>query len=171
MTKEDAYPMDPLTRATATLLAAASVLAIASCSVSTSGRPVAAPPNATSAPASGAVPSPGPPAPAPSTTVSDEDQIRQAVMAFQAAYNTQAWDAYLDLMCAGMRAQFTGSVMDYVKKGRIQNGLTNVKVTAVEIHGDTATATFDAQNETLGSRSGQTLPLKLEDGWKICKIN
>jgi hypothetical protein len=170
MTK-DVYAMNPYARAAAALLAAASVLAIASCSASISGRPVAAPPHASSATASGAAPTPGLPAPAPSTTVSDEDQIRQAVMAFQAAYNTQAWDAYLDMMCAGMRAQFTGSVMDYVKKGRTQNGLTNVRVTAVEIRGDTATATFDAQNEILGSRSGQTLPLKLEDGWKICKIN
>ena len=39
---------------------------------------------------------------------------------------------------------------------------------SVAITGDSATATMDAQNEALGSRT-VSLPLKLEDGWKICK--
>ncbi|OBK53161.1 hypothetical protein A5655_19560 [Mycobacterium sp. 1081908.1] len=89
-------------------------------------------------------------------------------MAFQDAYNTQNWDAYTELMCSAMRVEFTGSVMDYLKKSRAQNGLTTVKITSVAVTGDTATATMDAQNEALGSGS-VSLPLKLEDGWKICK--
>lgn len=112
------------------------------------------------------------PAPAPSTSLaaspSAEDQIRQTVMAFQDAYNTQNWDAYTELMCSAMRAQFVGPVMGYVKKGRAETGLTSVKNISVAITGDTATATMDAQNEALGSRT-VSLPLKLEDGWKICQ--
>lgn len=136
----------------------------AACSVVTGGAPVF-PHNTTSVVAG---PTNAPLTPPPPTTESAEDQIRQTVMAFQDAYNTQNWDAYTELMCAAMRVEFTGSVMDYLKKSRAQNGLTTVKITSVAITGDTATATMDAQNEALGSRS-VSLPLKLEDGWKICK--
>ncbi|MGE2814458.1 nuclear transport factor 2 family protein [Mycobacterium heidelbergense] len=143
--------------------AALAVAAItASCSNLTAGTPVA---QHASAPAPA-------PAPAPTTSLaaspSAEDQIRQTVMAFQDAYNTQNWDAYTELMCSAMRAQFVGPVMGYVKKGRAETGLTSVKNISVAITGDTATATMDAQNEALGSRT-VSLPLKLEDGWKICK--
>jgi hypothetical protein len=147
----------------ATVRAALAVAVVtASCSNVTGGTPVA---QHTTASASAT-------ASAPTTSLvappSAEDQIRQTVMAFQDAYNTQNWDAYTDLMCSAMRTQFTGPVMGYVKKGRAETGLTTVKITSVAIAGDTATATMDAQNEALGSRS-VSLPLKLEDGWKICK--
>ncbi len=152
---------------TTTFVAAAAALAfatiVASCSVVTGGTPAlphtSAPTSATAAPTN----SPAPPAPP-----SDEDQIRQTVMAFQDAYNTQNWGAYTELMCSAMRAEFTGPTMDYLKKSRTQNGLTTVKITSVAISGDTATVAMDAQNEALGSAS-VSLPLKLEDGWKICK--
>jgi hypothetical protein len=156
---------------TSRLARAGAALAIAAitaaCSIVTGGRPVAQHTTA-SASATAAAPSNSVVSPAPPTTESAEDQIRQTVMAFQDAYNTQNWDAYTELMCSAMRAQFTGSVMNYLKKGRAQNGLTTVKITSVAVTGDTATATMDAQNEALGSGS-VTLPLKLEDGWKICK--
>lgn len=107
---------------------------------------------------------------APSAAVSDEDQVRQTVKAFQDAYNTENWDAYLDLMCVPMRAKFTGAVMDYLKKDRVQAGVTTVTTTSVSITGDTATVEMDSHNEALGSRS-VSLPLKREeDGWKICQI-
>jgi hypothetical protein len=67
-----------------------------------------------------------------------------------------------------MRAKFTGPVMDYVKKGRAESGLTQATITSVTIDGDSATAAMNASNEALGTRS-VTLPLKLEDGWKICQ--
>jgi hypothetical protein len=157
----------PTTRI-ATAVATLAVAAItASCSIVTGGTPVS--PHTTAPTSAAAAPTNSPLAPPPPTTESDEDQIRQTVMAFQDAYNTQNWGAYTELMCAAMRVEFTGPVMDYLKKTRVQNGLTNVKVTSVAITGDTAVASMDAQNEALGSRS-VTLPLKLEDGWKICKL-
>jgi hypothetical protein len=115
---------------------------------------------------------PGRPAPpAPSAAPSAEDQIRETLMAFQDSYNTQNWDAYLQLMCTAMRNGFSGTAMNYVKKGRAQNGVTTIKsIDKIVVAGDTADATFEAQNETLGNRT-MSLPLKLEDGWKICKTN
>jgi hypothetical protein len=41
-------------------------------------------------------------------------------------------------------------------------------ITAIVITGDHATATLTTQNEAMGTRS-VTLPLKLEDGWKVCQ--
>jgi hypothetical protein len=113
---------------------------------------------------------PGPSAAsAPSATPSAEDQIRDTLMAFQDAYNTQNWDAYLELMCTGMRSQFSGTAMNYVKKARAQNGVTTIKnISNIAITGDTADVTFDGQNEAMGTHT-VSLPLKLEDGWKICK--
>jgi hypothetical protein len=103
------------------------------------------------------------------TALPDEDQIRQTVIAFQDAANTQNWDAYLDLMCAPMRARFTGAVMDYLKKERTEAGVTTVTITSVSIDGDNAKANFDSHNEAIGSAS-VSLPLKHEgDGWKICQ--
>ncbi|ORW20541.1 hypothetical protein AWC19_14965 [Mycobacterium palustre] len=128
----------------------------------TGGTPITAHPT-TPAAATAAAPSNAPP------TVSAEDQVRQTVMAFQDAYNTQNWDAYTELMCSAMRAQFTGPTMGYVKKGRAQNGLTTIKITSVTVTGDDATATMDVQNEVLGSGT-LSLPLKHEDGWKVCKV-
>ncbi|HZU46852.1 MAG TPA: nuclear transport factor 2 family protein [Mycobacterium sp.] len=105
---------------------------------------------------------------APSRTpVSDEDQVRETLAAFQDAYNTQNWDAYLQLMCSSMREKFTGPVLDMVKKGRADQGLSRATVTAVEIQGDNATATVEGQNELLGSKTVH-LPLVRDDGWKVC---
>ncbi|MEE3064010.1 MAG: hypothetical protein VYA67_08565 [Actinomycetota bacterium] len=118
-----------------------------------------------------AAPSGRPAPPAPSATPSAEDQIRETLMAFQDAYNTQNWDAYLQLMCTAMRSQFSGTAINYVKKSRAQNGVTTIKnITNIAITGDTADATFEGQNETMGTRT-VSLPLKLEDGWKICKTS
>jgi hypothetical protein len=102
--------------------------------------------------------------------VSDEDQVREAVKAFQDAYNTQNWDAYLAAMCPSWAAQYTGPVMDATRKSRVDQGLTTITVTGVRIVGDEATATADAQNELLGR---QTIDLKLvrEDGWRVCMPN
>jgi hypothetical protein len=98
---------------------------------------------------------------------SDEDQVRETLAAFQDAYNTQNWDAYLQLMCSPMREKFTGPILDMVKKGRADQGLSRVTVTAVTIQGDTATATMESQNELLGLKTVH-LPLVREDGWKVC---
>jgi len=149
----------------ATVLVAASL--IASCSTTTGGAAVS--PHATN-PARAVAPTHSPAAPPPSAAVSDEDQVRQTVKAFQDAYNTENWDAYLDVMCAPMQAKFTGPVMDYLKKGRAQAGVTTVSTTAVSITGDTATVTMTSHNEAMGTRS-VSLPLKREeDGWKICQL-
>lgn len=159
--------MGPLTK-TSAMIAVTAALAVptAACSHVTGGAPTAAHPGSqTSAAAGSSAPSA---APAPTTT-SAEDEIRQTVTAFQDAYNTQNWTAYTELMCAAMRAKFTGPVMDYVKKGRAESGMTQANVTSVTINGDTATAAMKSSNEALGTRT-VTLPLKLEDGWKICQL-
>ncbi|WP_142281322.1 Rv0361 family membrane protein [Mycobacterium palustre] len=139
----------------------------AACSTVTGGTPAT---SHTSALSSATVAAPGTsPAPLPPVTPSTEDQIRQTMMAFQDAYNTQNWEAYTDLMCTAMRARFTGPVMDYVKKGRDQTGLTTITITSVTVTGDTATVAMDSRNEAVGSRA-VTMPLKHEDGWKICML-
>ena len=101
---------------------------------------------------------------------SDDDQVRAAVLAFQDAYNTQNWDAYLDAMCPSWAAQYTGPVMDMTKKTRVDQGLTTVKVMSVRVVGDEATATVDAQNEMLGRRTVE-LNLVRDDGWRVCMPN
>lgn len=103
------------------------------------------------------------PSPAP---VSDGDQVRAAVLAFQDAYNTQQWDAYLAGMCTAWRQQMA-PLIDNVKKTRTDQGLTTVTVSGVNVTGDTATATLDAQNELLGHKTVE-LKLAREDGWKVC---
>ncbi|WP_108055409.1 nuclear transport factor 2 family protein [Mycolicibacterium sp. BK634] len=141
------------------LLAAAALVACSS-----GGQPVSqqtgAPTSATAAPAT-TVAAPPPPPP------SDEDQIKETVLAYQDAYNTQNWDAYADLLCTAMRQKFTGVVMEMLKKTRHDNGLTQVKSITPQVTGDTAVVTMDAENETMGTSTVQ-LPLKREDGWKIC---
>jgi hypothetical protein len=111
-------------------------------------------------------PPPAPPAPPP---MSDEDQIRQAVIAFADAYNTQNWAAYNELMCQKMAEQFNGPATDLLKKTRANNGLSQViAVNDIVIDGVNATAKMDAQNEVLGR---QTIEMKLaqdQDGWKVC---
>lgn len=139
-----------------------------SCSTMTGGAPVSQ--HATTA---ARAPAPNPTnsvaAAPPSTVQSDEDQVRQTVMAFQDAANTENWDAYLDLMCAPMRAKFTGTVMNYLKKDRERTGVTTVTITSVSITGDAATVAMNSRNEAIGSAS-VSLPLKREeDGWKICQ--
>jgi len=113
-----------------------------------------------------ALPAPPPP-PAP---LSDEDQVKQAVRAFQDAHNTQNWDAYLAAMCPAMRAGFTGPIMDAVKKNRASTGITTAEVIKVVFNGDKATATLDATNELMGN---QKVPLALargDDGWAVCVL-
>lgn len=136
-----------------------------SCSSTTGGAPVA---QHSAAPAPASIPTSSVAA-QPPTAISDEDQVRETVMAFQDAANSQNWDAYLDLMCAPMRAKFTGTVMDYLKKDRTRTGATTVTITSVSITGDTATVQLNSHNEAVGSRS-VSMRLKREvDGWKMCQ--
>jgi hypothetical protein len=145
---------------TGVILCAAAVATACTSITGGSPRPTASPPATSRHHTSSA---------APPTALPDEDQIRQTVIAFQDAANTQNWDAYLDLMCAPMRARFTGTVLDYLKKMRTQAGVTTVTITSVSIDGDNAKANFDSHNEAIGSAS-VSLPLKHEgDGWKICQ--
>jgi hypothetical protein len=138
-----------------------------SCSHSTAGIATPARSSAATAPAATHA---SPPAAAPTSTApSDEDQARQTVQAFNDAYDTQNWQAYTELMCTAMRAQFTGVVMDYVKKGRASNGPTTIKSMTIAITGDTATATITGASEALGPGT-ISLPLKREDGWKVCQV-
>ena len=160
----EARPINVPARVVAVLVG---VAVTAACSSTTGGAPVTQH-AATSARASN--PTTSVAAAPPSAAVSEEDQVRETVKAFQDAYNTENWDAYLDLMCVPMRAKFTGAVMDYLKKDRVQAGVTTVTITSVSITGDTATVKMDSRNEALGSAS-VSLPLKREeDDWKICQI-
>ena len=53
-------------------------------------------------------------------------------------------------------------------EGRAETGLTSITITAVTITGDTATVAMKSSNETVGTAT-VAMPLKLEDGWKICR--
>jgi len=151
----------------AAAIMAATGLAI-SCSHHTAGTALPAHTSAsTTAPAATHTSAPAA-APTPTAT-SDEDQARQTVQAFSDAYNTQNWQAYTELMCTAMRAQFTGVVMDYVKKGRASNGPNTIKSMTIAITGDTATATINGASEALGPGT-ISMPLKREDGWKVCQV-
>jgi hypothetical protein len=141
---------------------------IAGCSTTTPGTPH---PSASATHTSAAAAKPSATSTAPPAPPSDEAQIRETVKQFQDASNSQNRDAYLELMCAPMRAQFTPTVMDYVKKDRARNGATTAVVTSVVINGDLATANIQGTNEVMGTRAGQ-LDLKREDdGWKMCHIS
>lgn len=107
--------------------------------------------------------------PVPAAATSDEEQIRRTVLAFGDAYNTENWDVYTELMCAPMRARFTGTVMDYLKKDRTNTGVTTVSITSVSVDGDNATVGMDSHNEALGSASVNMQVKREEDGWKICQ--
>jgi ketosteroid isomerase-like protein len=131
------------------------------CSHTTGGAPVM-PHSSTSVHA-------GAPNPTTSPATSDEDQIRRVVQEFADAYNSENWDAYTELMCTPMRARFTGTVMDYLKKDRTNAGVTTVSVTSVSVNGDTATVHMDSHNEALGSKSVSLQVKREEDGWKICQ--
>jgi hypothetical protein len=158
-------PVQTFTGAAAILLAAAA----ASCSNSVGGT---AHPERSAGSASALTPTTAANSPAaapPSAAVSNQDQVRETVNAFNDAYNTQNWAAYGELMCAAMRAQFTGVVMDYVKKGRTDTGVNTIKSIAVTITGDTATAAITGTNEARGTGT-ITMPLKREDGWKVCQV-
>ncbi|CPR10792.1 serine/threonine protein kinase [Mycobacterium bohemicum DSM 44277] len=48
-------------------------------------------------------------------------------------------------------------------------GLTRITITSVTVTGDTATVAMTSQNEAVGTRA-VTMPLKLEDGWKVCQL-
>jgi uncharacterized lipoprotein len=119
---------------------------------------------ATSATSSSAAPVAPPPPPAP---LSDEDQIKESLQAVQDAFNTQNWDAYLEMMCPVQRAKFTGNIMEMVKKTRLENGRSTMKVVSVVVSGDTAKATVEATNETAGTMN-LVMPLERSDGWKLC---
>lgn len=99
-----------LTRAAGFLLVAA---VAASCA--TEGTPVAETTSSSATSNASAPDATNAPSPTPK---SDEDQMRDTVMAFQDAFNTQNWDAYLNLMCRAMREQFTAPVMERLKKTR-----------------------------------------------------
>ena len=116
----------------------------------------------------GASESPATPAvPAP-VALSDEDQIRQVIKGYQDAYNTNNWDAYVEMLCPAMRAKFTGATLDALKNTRATAGITTTEVLSVEITGDDATAQLHSINESRGS-ANVPMPLKRgDDGWQIC---
>jgi len=101
------------------------------------------------------------------TPVSDEDLVRETVLTFQNAYNTQNWDAYFAAMCPAWRDQYTQPMIEAMKKTRADQGLTTVTVAGVQVNGDTATATLDARNELLGQKMIELILVR-EDGWKVC---
>jgi len=148
------------------VVALGAALTLTCCSDSTGG---SATPQRSTASAAPASPTSAPAAAPSSAPVSDEDQVRQTVSAFNDAYNSQNWEAYTELMCVAMRNQFTGVVMDYVKKNRANTGANTIKSIAVVITGDDATASITGTNESIGSGT-ISLPLKREDGWKVCKL-
>jgi hypothetical protein len=153
-------------------LAAASVAAAlaTSCAHSTGGSATIQHSTQPSTTGAGSATHPTPTAaPPPTPVASDEDQAKQSVTTFQDAYNSQNWEAYTEMMCTAMRNQFTGVIMDYVKKGRVQNGPVAIKSMTIAITGDNATATIHGASEGLGPGTIQ-LPLKREDGWKVCQL-
>ena len=119
---------------------------------------------------SGSAAGPHSTAAAPAPVKSDEDQARQTVYDIQNAYNTQNWDAYTELMCAALRAKFTGVIMDAVKRDRIRNGTVVIKSISITINGDDANAVIDGVSEGLGPNR-IPFALKREDGWKVCVLN
>lgn len=146
--------------------ACATVALTAACAPSTEGTATtarSATPSAAAAPTPHTAPAPAPPPP------SDQQSAEQAVTAINDAYDAQNWVAYTALMCTAMRAQYTGVVMDSLKKTRIQNGPTTIKSMTIAIDGDTATATINAVSEGLGAGT-ISIPLKREGGWKVCKL-
>lgn len=128
-------------------------------------------PTPESSPTQAASTSQAPPPPvssAPPAPLSDEDQIKATISAFQDAANSQNWVAYRQLMCPTMLAKFTDPVMEKVRENRANTGITNVTVTGVTITGDTARADLDSTNELVGTMQVAMTLARGTDGWKIC---
>jgi hypothetical protein len=126
-------------------------------------------PSSSSSSASSAAAAPPPAVPSPPPPLSDDDQIRQTLTAYQDAYNTQNWPAYMELLCEPMREQFNGPAMDLLKKTRADNGIAQVLgVSDVVVDGVKATAKVDVQNAVLGRLSTDFKLAQDQDGWKVC---
>ncbi|AQT82207.1 hypothetical protein B1R94_27595 [Mycolicibacterium litorale] len=128
-------------------------------------------PTPESSPAQAASTSQPPPPPvssAPPAPLSDTDQIKATISAFQDAANSQNWVAYRQLMCPAMLAKFTDPVMEKVRENRANTGITDVTVTGVTITGDTARADLDSTNELIGRMQVAMTLARGTDGWKIC---
>jgi hypothetical protein len=69
-----------------------------------------------------------------------------------------------------MRSNFSGVIMDAVKRDRIRNGPVAIKVVTVTINGHDATADLDGVSEGLGPNRFP-LSSKRDDGWKVCVLN
>lgn len=52
---------------------------------------------------------------------------------------------------AGTASAASAPTMGYLKKGRVQNGFTTIKISTVTVTGDTATATMEVHNDALGA--------------------
>lgn len=143
-------------------LGAAAIVAAAVAGCTVDGHPVAQ--QATDTPATSAAPA-TPTVPPPA---SDEDQVRAALKAYEDAYNTNNWDAYLEVMCPTMRARFVGAVLDAVKNTRATAGVTTAEVLSVHVSGDNATVQMRGTSEGGGTATVR-MPLKRgDDGWQIC---
>jgi hypothetical protein len=161
-----------MTTSERTRIAAVGALALAAtitaCGSDATPAATKSPSSSASASATAAAPAPAVPS-APPPPLPDADQIRQTLTAYQDAYNTQNWAAYMELLCQPMREQFNGPAMDLLKKTRADNGIAQViGVSDVVVDGVKATAKVDVQNAVLGRLKLDFKMAQDQDGWKVC---
>lgn len=104
-----------------------------------------------------------------SAAPSQDHQGRATVTAVNGGYNGHNGQARTELMCAAMRAQLTGVVIEALKPNRADTGVNTIGSMAVAIAGDTATASITGTDEASGTGT-ITLPLKRDDGRKVCQV-
>jgi hypothetical protein len=95
----------------------------------------------------------------------DEEQIEDAVKAFEAAWNDRDFEAFEPILCEEMRNDKEFNEKDFLA-ARSDTGELNLAVESVEVDGDSATATVTHEGE-----GADDIDFVREDGsWKWCKL-
>jgi hypothetical protein len=95
----------------------------------------------------------------------DEQQIKDAVKAFEEAWNDRNFDGFKPIICKEMQSDEEFNEKDFLD-ARGESGELNLDVESVDITGDSATATVTREGE-----DQDDIDFVREDGrWKWCKL-
>ncbi|WP_319448216.1 MULTISPECIES: hypothetical protein [unclassified Mycobacterium] len=95
----------------------------------------------------------------------DDEQIEDAVKAFEKAWNDRDFDGFKPILCLEMRSDKEFNEEDFLD-ARGESGELNLDVESVEVDGEAATATVTRDGE-----DADDIDFVREDGsWKWCKL-
>jgi hypothetical protein len=95
----------------------------------------------------------------------DDEQIEDAVKAFEKAWNDRDFDGFKPILCAEMRSDKEFNEEDFLD-ARGESGELSLDVESVQVDGESATATVTRDGE-----DADDVDFVREDGsWKWCKL-